>query len=90
MSMDLGTVLVSEATPTGRVASDPSMDDWLWLRPSDGTWHKYNTSTGQWDIVEVAAHEHPGLGGGITGEFEGRLKKIKVENGFITEIEVEE
>ena len=28
--------------------------------------------------------------GGITGEFEGRLKKIKIVNGIITEFELEE
>ncbi len=30
------------------------------------------------------------LPGGLTGEFEGRLKKIKIVNGIITEIELEE
>jgi hypothetical protein len=29
-------------------------------------------------------------GGGLTGEYEGRLKKIKIVNGVITEIELEE
>jgi hypothetical protein len=28
-------------------------------------------------------------GGGLTGEFEGTFKKIKIENGLITEFEVE-
>jgi hypothetical protein len=29
-------------------------------------------------------------GGGLTGEYEGTFKKIKIENGLITELEVEE
>ncbi len=80
MSIDIGCVVVSETVPSGSISSDPSMDDWVWLKPSTGVWHNYDVTTGQWVPVGVA---------GITGEFEGTFKKIKIENGIITEFEVE-
>ncbi len=80
MSIDLGVVVVSETTPSGSISSDPSMDDWVWLKPSTGVWHNYDAATSQWVPVGVA---------GLTGEYEGTFKKIKIENGIITEFEVE-
>ena len=97
MSIDIGCFVVSEATPSGSISSDPSMADWLWLKPSDGTWHTYNTSTGSWDVVgavtiadlTVSGSIIVGSDAGITGEFEGALKKITIKNGIITEFELE-
>lgn len=102
MSIDIGNIVVSEATPSGNISSDPSMDDWVWLKPSTGVWHNYNPSTGEWDEVDVPVHAHPTLGdidflgdisvggvAGITGEYEGAFKKVKIENGIITEFELE-
>lgn len=66
-----------------------------WYQPSTGQWRTYNAGTGQWvmeqdgfDSLKVAGT--PVGGGGLTGEYEGTFKKIKIENGLITEIEVEE
>ncbi len=99
MSIDIGIVVVSEATPSGSISSDPSMNDWLWLKPSTGAFHNYDGATGQW--VEVT-HLHPSLGDieftgtitaggelGLTGEYEGTFKKIKVVDGIVTELELE-
>ncbi len=83
MSIDIGIVVVGEAAPSGSVTSDPSMADWLWFQPSTDTWHKYNGST--WVAVAAPSHGH----GGVTGEFEGTFKKIKIENGIVTEFELE-
>ncbi len=72
-----------------------------WYQPSTGQWRAYNASTGQWDleqdgfdslkIAELAIDGSVTSGGeeGLTGEYEGTLKKITVENGIVTEIEVE-
>ncbi len=99
MTIDIGNVVVSEATPSGNINSDPSMDDWVWLKPSTGVWSNFDVSTSQWVEVE---HLHPTLGDieftgtitadgeeGITGEYEGTFKKVKVVNGIITDFEVE-
>ncbi len=88
MSIDLGCLIVSEATPSGSITSDPSMADWLWFKPSTGVWNVYNTSTGQWAAVDVAEHGHPAAA--VTGEFEGAFRKITIVNGIITDFELEE
>ncbi len=96
MSIDIGCLIVSEATPSGSISSDPSMDDWVWLKPSTGAWHNYDAATSQW--VEVA-HLHPTLGDieftgtitadgeeGITGNFTNPTR-ISVKNGIVTRID---
>ena len=58
MSIDIGIVVVSEDTPSGSISSDPSMADWVWLKPSTGAFYNYDTASSQW--VEVL-HLHPPL-----------------------------
>ncbi len=84
MTIDIGNVVVSEATPSGAISSDPSMDDWVWLKPSTGIWYNFDAATSQWVAVE---HLHTTQG--LTGEYEGTFKKIKVENGLVIEFELE-
>lgn len=73
-----------------------------WYKPSTHEWRTYNPSTGQWDIdqdgfdslrvADLAISSSVTVGGveGITGEYEGTFKKIKIVNGVITEFELEE
>ncbi len=70
-----------------------------WYKSSTHQW--YSWSGGAWvlaqdgfDAVKVADLEITGSctsGGdaGITGEYEGTFKKVKIENGIITEFEIE-
>lgn len=95
MPIDIGCVVVSEAIPSGSISSDPSMADWLWLKPSDGTWHTYNTSTGEWDMVGAVEIADLTVTGsvtsdgdeGITGNFTNPTR-ITVKNGIVTRIDV--
>lgn len=97
MTVDVGILVVSEATPSGNISSDPSMDDWVWLKPSTGVWYNYDADTSQW--VEVG-HLHPTLGDiefegtitvdgdeGITGNYTNPTR-ITVKNGIVTRIDV--
>lgn len=81
MSIDIGIVVVSEAAPSGNVSSDPSMDDWVWLKPSTGAWHKYNG--GSWEEVAVPAHEHEG----VSGRFSD-ITRLDIVNGIVVGVEV--
>lgn len=102
MTIDIGVLVVSEATPSGHISSEPGIADWLWFKPSTNRWHKVNSSTGAWEEVDVPTHLHPTLedinflgdisvGGdeGITGEFQGTFKKITIKKGIITDFELE-
>ena len=72
-----------------------------WYKPSTGEWYNYNPATEQWDLAQdgftaidvvdlaISGSITSGGFGGVTGEFEGTFKKIKIENGIITEFEVE-
>ncbi len=72
-----------------------------WYQPSSHQWRIYNPATDQWDmaqdgfgslnVAQLAISESVTVGGapGITGEYEGTFKKIKIENGIITEFELE-
>ena len=79
MSIDIGIVVVSDATPSGTVASDPTQADWLWFQPNTNTWHKQ--VEGEWEAV---------VPDGVTGEFEGTPKKITLVNGIVTDFELDE
>ncbi len=78
--------------------------DWIWFKSSTG--ELYEFVDGNWVLSEtlsLASHSHPthgdinftgtvSVGGdaGLTGEFEGTFKKIRIVNGIITEFELEE
>ena len=71
-----------------------------WYQPSTGQWRA--ESGGQWVLSQdgfsellvgkLTVAESFSVNGseGITGEFEGVLKKITIENGLVTEFELEE
>ena len=80
--MDKGLLLVSDATPAGYIASDPTMADWLWFKPSTGVWHKQ--SEGSWVEVDVPAHEHAG----VTGRFDNPTR-LDIVNGIVMGVEEE-
>lgn len=78
----------SESEPTG---VGPGT---RWYQPSTGQWRAYNVSTAQWDMAQDGFDSLKVAGvpigvAGLTGEYEGTFKKIKIENGIITEFEVE-
>ncbi len=81
------------ATYTGESAPAGVGPGCRWYQPSTGQWRAYNASTGQWDM-EQDGFDSLKVGGvpvaGLTGEYEGTFKKIKIENGLITEFELEE
>ena len=54
---------------------------WLQIL-SDGTRKWYERSNGGWTLVKTEP-------GGLTGEFEGTFKKIKIVNGMVTEFELD-
>jgi len=59
MSIDIGVLIISENTPSGRVRSDADRSDWVWLNPSTGALKRYNPGTEQFDIeIPVKSHEH--------------------------------
>ncbi len=62
MTIDIGCLVVGEATPSGAISSEPGIADWLWFKPSANRWHKVNSSTGAWEEVGVPSHLHPTLG----------------------------
>lgn len=82
MPLDRGILLVSDATPSGNIASDPSKADWLWFQPSTGTWHTHNTSTGQWDEVARGSPD------GVSGRFNNPTR-LDIVNGIVVGVEVE-
>lgn len=82
------------ATYTGESAPTGVGPGTRWYQPSTGQWRAYNAATGQWEM------EHDGFdslkvagvpvgGAGLTGEYEGTFKKVKIVNGLITEFELE-
>jgi hypothetical protein len=76
---------------------------WVCLKPSTGEVYEYIGD--QWVVTFTLSktdHQHPSHGDinftgtisadgvqGITGEFEGTFKKIKIQDGIITEFELE-
>ena len=90
---------MSNATYTGE--DTPANSGRSWYKPSTGEWYTYNTSTEQWDlaqdgftaidVVDLAVSGSITVGSteGLTGEFEGTFKKVKIKNGVITEFELE-
>lgn len=84
---------MANATYTGETSPIGVGPGTTWYQPSTGQWRTYNAGTGQWvlgqdgfDSLKVGG---VAIGTGISGEFEGIFKKIKIENGIITEFEVE-
>jgi len=63
-----------------------SMGSWLWLKASTGEIFELSGDT--WVLktgFALISHAHSEL----TGEFEGEFKKIKIENGIVTEFELD-
>jgi len=63
-----------------------------WLKfLEDGSREWYEKTADVWELVKTEAasaaanHTH----GSLTGEYEGTFKKIKVENGIVTEFELQ-
>ena len=89
------------ATFTGEDTPSGGGPGTRWYKPSTGEWYTYNTSTEQWDlsqdgftsidVVDLIVSGSITSGGfeGVTGEFEGTFKKVKIKNGIITEFELE-
>jgi hypothetical protein len=80
------------ATFTGEAAPVGEGPGTRWYQPSTGQWRTYNAGTGQWDMEQDGFDSLKVAGvsvGGLTGEYEGTFKKVKIENGLITEFEVE-
>ena len=79
-------IVISESEPTTNVGKFT----WLQILP-DGTRKWYERLNGGWALVKTEAapatanHTHSEL----TGEFEGAFKKIKIENGIVTELELD-
>jgi len=102
MTIDIGVLIVGTSTPSGYIRSDANQDDWIWINPETGDWHKFNIATGQYDIViPVALHDHPELndinftgtisvGGeaGLTGSKVLDGKRLTFTNGILTGYEV--
>ena len=100
MSNLTGILVFSEVAPSGDLSYNPTMDNWMWFKPSTGKWHK--RIDGSWVETEAPAHLHATLGDvnftgsvsaggqeGVTGEFEGTITKLKVSKGLLIEVEVE-
>ncbi|KKL55409.1 hypothetical protein LCGC14_2255700 [marine sediment metagenome] len=86
---------MANATYTGETSPTGLGPATQWYQPSTGQWRIYNAGTSQWVLIQDGFESLKVGGvalvtGGLTGEFEGTFKKIKIENGIITEIEVEE
>ena len=87
------------ATYTGE--DTPADSGRSWYKPSTGEWYTYNSATEQWDLAQdgftsidvvdlaVSGSITAGESEGLTGEFEGEIKKITVENGIVVEIELD-
>lgn len=60
---------------------------WLWLKPSTGVVSEFEGGNwvGKFKLIRVGISIE-----GLTGEYEGTFKKIKVVNGIITDFELEE
>jgi hypothetical protein len=85
---------MANATYTGEAEPAGVGPNTKWYQPSTGQWRTYNAGTGQWDMEQdgFASLKVGGVpvgAGGLTGEYEGTFKKIKIENGLITEFELE-
>ena len=90
------------ATHTGEETPVGGGPGTRWYKPSSGEWYTYNVSTEQWDLTQdgfasldvadlkVSGSIRVGESEGVSGEFEGEIKKITVVNGVITEIELNE
>lgn len=91
------TTFTSETEPSGSYGGPGCR----WYKPSTHQWYTYNPSTGQWDldqdgfdavkVVDLTVSGSIAVGdiAGLTGEFEGTPKKVKIKNGIITEFELE-
>jgi len=65
MSIQIGTLIVSDVVPSGNVISEANRDDWIWLNPNTGELHKFNPNSGQFDVNipikdHASKHEHNG------------------------------
>ena len=84
---------MANATFTAETAPTGVGPGCRWYQPSTGQWRAYNAGTGQWDMGQDGFDSLNVAGvpiGGLTGEYEGSIKKIKIENGLVTEIELED
>lgn len=93
---------MADTTQDVWVNTNDDVTKWLRGDPETGGWFSYNTGTGAYDVpLGVNEHLHPTLGdinftgtvsadgfAGMTGEFEGTFKKIKIQDGIITEFEL--
>ena len=79
-------IVISESEPTTNVGK------FTWLQIlTDGTRKWYERAGDSWILVKTepapatADHTHSAF----SGEFEGTFKKIKIENGIVTELELD-
>ena len=94
----MANVTITSETSPGSGYGGPGC---RWYKPSTHQWYAYNPSTSQWDLdldgfdavrvvdLTVTGSVTVGATEGVTGEFEGTFKKVKIENGIITEFELE-
>ncbi len=102
MTQDISILFVQENTPSGNIQSDPERGNAIWIKASTGEVREWNAAMSQWDLCPVPPHSHATHGDinftgtvsvdgvpGITGEYEGTFKKIKVQDGIIVDFELE-
>lgn len=73
--------------------TEPSKENrYTWIKPcGDGSIEYYELAEGVWTLsYAIPAHALSGhTHSTYSGEFEGTITKMKVENGIVTEVEVE-
>ncbi len=94
-------LFISDSDPAVIAAQVTNNTNWRWYKPDTAEWYTYNLNTTSWDIefagfaslsiadLTITSSVISNGQSGLTGEFEGTFKKIKIENGIITEFEVE-
>lgn len=99
MPKEIAGIFVSGGAPSGLRKSDATGSNWLWFDSTNDKWYKQ--VGGEW-VEAPHPHSHPTHGNinftgtvsadglqGVTGDFEGTFKKIKIQDGIIVEFELE-